>query len=80
MSKIKIEDHEIELVSGGVLLDGWQNTLLDIMKFYKNKYGKNSKQRVKDFMLLSINDPTTKIDENDLEIIMKYIDDNWDLI
>ena len=80
MSKIKIEDQEIELVSGGVLLEGWEQTTSFIIKLYKEKYGEEGKQKVKDLMLMSLNDPTSPIEEEDMATIYKYIDDNWDLI
>lgn len=48
------------------------------MDIYKAKFGDKAKQRVKDTMSLALNDPTSKIDEHDLEIIYKYIDEYWD--
>ena len=79
MEKELLKDEQLNIVSGGVLLDGWDITLLSIIRIYKAKYGEEGKQKVKDLMLMSLNDPTSPIEPQDMETIMNFIDENWDL-
>ena len=79
MDKELLKDEQLNIVSGGVLLDGWDTTLLSIIRIYKAKYGEEGKQKVKDLMLMSLNDPTSPIEPQDMETIMNFIDENWDL-
>lgn len=55
-----------------------ENVLLQIMSLYKKKEGEVGKQKVKDLMLISLQDPTSTLDENDMVVVQQFIDDNWD--
>ena len=72
-----INDNDLKLVSGGVLLDGWDSTLLFIMEVYKKTYGDKGKEKVIELMKISLNDPTSPLEENDMETIYKFIEENW---
>lgn len=72
-----IKDEELNIVSGGVLLEGWDTTLLIIMDMFRGRYGDEGKQKVIDLMKMSLNDPTSPIEESDMETIFKFIEDNW---
>jgi len=65
-------------VSGGVLKDGWEGALNKNMAVYKAKYGDEGKQKVKDLMVIGVKDPTSQIEEADLNIMYQYIDEQWD--
>lgn len=80
MNKKRLFDKELSIVSGGLLIDGWQDTVYKMMELHKAKFGDKAKQKVKDTMSLALNDPTSKVDEHDLEIIYKYIDEYWDKV
>jgi len=41
------------------------------------KYGEEGKQKVIDLMLISLKDPTSLIEESDMETIYQFIDENW---
>ena len=76
-SKNILKDEDLNIVSGGVLLEGWDTTLLIIMDTFKGLYGDEGKQKVIDLMKMSLNDPTSPIEESDMETIFKFIEDNW---
>ena len=80
MEKELIRGEELNLVSGGVLLEGWENTLLMIMKIYKKAHGEEGLQKVKDLMVISLNDPTSPIEEEDTETVYGFIEGNWNSI
>ena len=70
----------MNIVSGGVLIEGWDVTLLSMMRVYKGKYGDDGKQKIKDLMLLALNDPTSVIEAHDIETINRFIDEKWDSV
>jgi hypothetical protein len=72
-----INDEVLNLVSGGVLLEGWDKTLFTMMKYYKSKYGDEGIQKVKDLMNISLKDPTSKVEESDMDTLYNFIDENW---
>ncbi len=76
-SKNILKDEDLNIVSGGVLLEGWDTTLLIIMDMFKCRYEDEGKQKVIDLMKMSLNDPTSPIEESDMETIFKFIEDNW---
>lgn len=76
-SKNILKDEDLNIVSGGVLLEGWDTTLLIIMDMFRGRYGDEGKQKVIDLMKMSLNDPTSPIEESDMETIFKFIEDNW---
>ena len=45
-----INDEELKLVSGGVLLDGWESTLLAMMAIYKGKFGEDGYEMIRNTM------------------------------
>lgn len=75
-----IRDEELSIVSGGVLQEGWEGTLLQVMRLYKIKFGEEGKQKTKDTMSVGLKDPTANLDEADMMKIYPFIDDNWDQI
>ena len=78
--KINLKDEQLKMVSGGVLLEGWENVLLGIMRYYKETYGKDSMQMAIDKMIESINIPAFPLDDNDIERIKKFASENWNNI
>ena len=76
-SKNILKDEDLNLVSGGVLLEGWDTTLLIIMDIFKGRYGDEGKQKVIDLMKMSLNDPTSPIEESDMDTLLQFIEDNW---
>lgn len=78
MKENLLDIEELSLVSGGVLKDGWEGALNKIMAVYKAKYGDEGKQKVKDLMVVGVKDPTSQIEEADLNIMYQYIDEQWD--
>ena len=65
-------------MSGGVLKDGWEGALNKNMAVYKAKYGDDGKQKVQDLMVIGVKDPTSQIEEADLNIMYQYIVEQWD--
>lgn len=54
--------------------------MAQMMKMYKTKYGEEGKQKVKDLMIVSVNDSTSPVTQEDLETIYSFIDDNCDIV
>ncbi|MBR3264499.1 MAG: hypothetical protein IKI61_00875 [Erysipelotrichaceae bacterium] len=48
-----------------------------MMKYYKSKYGDEGIQKVKDLMNISLKDPTSKVEESDMDTLYNFIDENW---
>ena len=80
MSKEYINDELLKIISGGKLLDGWDDTLRALMSIYKSKYGDEGIQKVKNMMVISVNDESSPIEAEDLETLYNFIDDNWESI
>ncbi|MBQ6334278.1 MAG: hypothetical protein IJI46_04335 [Erysipelotrichaceae bacterium] len=75
-----ISDEELELVKGGTLVEGWDSVMVQMMKMYKTKYGEDGKQKIKDLMIVSVNDSTSPVTQEDLKNIYSFIDDNCDIV
>ena len=80
MDKKFLKEEELNLVSGGVLVEGWDTALKMMMEAFKNEYGESGKQMLKDMMIASVNDPTSPVESADLQTLNQFIDDNWALI
>lgn len=80
MDKKLLNDEQLGLISGGVLVEGWDTTLLAIMKIFKEEYGEEGQQKVRDLMSVSLNDPTSPIEESDMQTLYDFIDSNWNNI
>ena len=81
MAKEYINDEQLKLVSGGKLIEGWEKALMDIIRLYKGKYVNDQEtgiNKVKELMTISANDPTSQIDEGDLQTLYDFIDANWE--
>ena len=78
--KINLQDEQLKMVSGGVLLEGWENVLLGIMRYYKETYGDESKQMAIDLMIKSIDVPSAPLDAEDIDRIKNFADENWNKI
>ena len=78
--KKMLDDELLDLVSGGVLIDGWDESLLELMKHYKAIYGEKGYQKVKELMMKSLNDPTSPIEASDMETIYHFIEVNWEKV
>ena len=72
-----INDQELELVSSGVLKEGWESITLTMISMYKTKFGDSGKQRLKDTLAVGVDDPTSTMEESDLVILYNFIDENW---
>lgn len=68
---------ELSLISGGYLKEGWEDVTLAMIKMYKAKFGDEGKQKLKDTLAVGLNDPTSTMDEKDLEMLRTFIDNNW---
>ncbi len=68
---------ELSLISGGYLKEGWEDVTLTMIKMYKAKFGDEGKQKLKDTLAVGLNDPTSTMDEKDLEMLRTFIDNNW---
>lgn len=77
MAKQIVEEDVLNLVSGGVLLDGWDQALINIMSLFKARYGEEGYQKVWDLVEVSINDPTSPVTQEDAATMYKFIEDNW---
>ena len=80
MSKEKMMDDELKLVSSGVLLPGWDATMLTMMAFYKGAYGEEGREKVESLVQISIDDPTSPVEAKDAETLYNFIRDNWDSV
>lgn len=77
--KVKlINDEVLDIVSGGRLVDGWQDIVLKLISLYKSKFNDEGKQKLKDVMVLGLTDPTSLIDERDIIALNDFINTNWD--
>ena len=77
--ELKLEEEALNLVSGGVLHEGWESTLLTMMALYKGNYGENGKQMVT-AMFVPENIKTGPLEESDLPVIQAFIEENWDSV
>lgn len=75
--KYKIDDQELNIISGGVLKEGWQQTMIAMMALYKGKYGEEGLEIVKALPGIAVNDPTSPIEAGDFETLHKFIDEQW---
>ena len=75
----KLEEEMLNLVSGGVLQEGWDTTLLTMMAVYKGKFGENGKQMVRD-LFVKENIGGGPLEEADLPVIRAFIEDNWNSV
>ncbi|MBQ6492819.1 MAG: hypothetical protein IJI92_03015 [Erysipelotrichaceae bacterium] len=80
MDKRVLNEEELKLVSGGKLLDGWDDTLLNVMRLYKGKFGEDGYQMVRDMVIVAVNDPTSPVAAEDAETMYNFIDSNWDSV
>lgn len=80
MEEKRINDELLSMVNGGVLKEGWENTVLTMINVLKAKYVDEGKQKLKKIMASGLNDPTSTMDENDYSMICQFIDDNWNNI
>ena len=78
MKEKMLNDELLSLVSGGVLLKGWDNTLFNLMKACKAKFGEAGYKKIRDSMEIALNDPTSPIEKQDMQTLYKFIDENWD--
>ena len=73
------EEEVLNRISGGVLREGWDSTLLTMMAVFKGKFGENGKQMVSAlFINHGVGDGPLEV--NDLGTILAYIDHNWDSV
>ena len=75
----KLEEEVLNLVSGGVLQEGWDTTLLTMMAVYKGKFGENGKQMVTN-LFVKENIGEGPLEEADLPVIHAFIEDNWNSV
>ena len=76
--KLLLEE-ELKLISGGVLEEGWDSTLLKMMAVYKGKFGEDGKQMFSaPFINHSVGDGP--LEEADIPVILTFIDNNWDSV
>ncbi|MBR2676823.1 MAG: hypothetical protein IKE28_07925 [Solobacterium sp.] len=79
METKQLLEEELNMVSGGVLKEGWESTLLKMMALYKGKYGDNGKQMVSTlFINYGVGDGP--LEEADIPVITTFIDNNWDSV
>ena len=78
MSKQYIDDETLQIVSGGKLLDNWQETLMDMMRIYKAKYGDEGLQKILDLIIVSVNDETSPVEAQDYDTICNFIRNYWE--
>lgn len=76
----KIPDETLNIVNGGVLLEGWDETMLTIMKIYKSNYGEEGLAKVESLVDVSINDPTSPLTIEDRQTVLDFIRENWNRI
>ena len=74
-----LEEEALNLVSGGVLQEGWDSTLLTMMALYKGQFGENGKEMIK-ALFVKENLGEGPLEEADLPVIHAYIEDNWDSV
>ena len=77
--ELMLEEEALNLVSGGVLQEGWDSTLRTMMALYKGQFGENGKQMVK-ALFGKENIGEGPLEEADLPVIHAYIEDNWDSV
>ena len=77
--ELMLEEEALNLVSGGVLQEGWDSTLRTMMALYKGQFGENGKQMVK-ALFVEENLGEGPLEEADLPVIHAYIEDNWDSV
>ena len=75
-----LEEEALNLVSGGVLQEGWDSTLLTMMALYKGKFGENGKERIKALFVKENIGGEGPLEEADLPVIHAFIEDNWDSV
>ncbi|MBR5341734.1 MAG: hypothetical protein IK151_07400 [Erysipelotrichaceae bacterium] len=83
MKENLLNEEELNLVSGGQLVEGWDKSVMLIMQVYKGKYindDDGGRQRVKDLMVISANDPSSPLEAQDLQTVYNFIDANWETV
>ena len=77
--ELMLEEEALNLVSGGVLQEGWDSTLRTLMALYKGQFGENGKQMVSAlFINHGVGDGP--LEEADIPVILAFIDNNWDSV
>ena len=76
--KVMLNEEALKLINGGVLLEGWDSTLLAMMSLYKGKFGDNGKQMVTDLFTKHGVGSDGPLEEADIPVILAFIDNNWD--
>ena len=78
-NKSLLEEEVLKRISGGVLREGWDSTLLTMMAVCKGKFGENGKQMVSAlFINHGVGDGS--LEEADIPVILAFIDNNWDSV
>lgn len=75
-----LNDEVMKFVSGGQLSEGWEKTILRMMAIFKGEYGDDGCEKIKALMSTAIFDPTSTIEASDLQIIYRFIDENWSTV
>lgn len=75
-----LNDEVMKFVSGGQLSEGWEKTILRMMAIFKGEYGDDGCEKIKALMSTAIYDPTSTIEASDLQIIYRFIDENWSTV
>lgn len=78
MNEAKLNDEQLKLINGGLLVDGWESVTESMIKVFKDSYGDKGLEILIDVIASTKNDPTSVLTDEDREIVFAFIRDNWD--
>ena len=73
-----LNEEALNLVSGGVLKEGWQDITGKMMAMYKGKFGDAGKAKLITIFTEKGVGGDGPLEEKDIPVIIAYINDNWD--
>lgn len=70
--KTALEEKALKLVNGGVLQEGWEESVLSLMALYKGKFGDSGKDMVLELFIIDGVD-NSPLDTNDIITVIAFI-------
>lgn len=78
MNENKLNEEVLNLVSGGILREGWDETVYEMMALYKGKFGESGKARLITLFEEKGVGGDSPLEPKDIPVIVDYINANWD--
>ncbi len=76
--KRMLEEEALKLINGGILREGWDETVYEMMALYKGKFGESGKARLITLFEEKGVGGDSPLEPKDIPVIVDYINANWD--